>query len=166
MPLLIREATAADAGDLLRLIDALADYEHLPRPDAEARRRLADHGFAGGQPLFRALLVEEDGQPIGYAIWFFTYSTFLARPTLYLEDIFVLPDHRKRGSGGAIMRYLARTALAAGCGRMEWQVLDWNELALGFYRELGAKHMREWQPYRLTTAELEKLADEEGEGGA
>jgi GNAT superfamily N-acetyltransferase len=164
---LIREATARDAGTLLALIDALADYEHLPRPDEGARRRLEEHGFGRADPLFRAFLLEAGRKPIGYALYFFTYSTFLARPTLYLEDIFVLPDERRHGAGAALMRHLARTALNAGCGRLEWQVLDWNELALGFYDRLGAKHMREWLPYRLTREEMASLlADQEGEGGA
>ena len=162
----IREATAEDAGILQDLIDALADYEHLPRPSAEARRRLVEHGFGTGERLFRALLIEAVGKPAGYAIWFFTYSTFLAQPTLYLEDIFVLPDERGRGAGEALMRHLARTALEAGCGRMEWQVLDWNQLALGFYQRLGARRNHEWLPYRLLREDLERLAHQEGERGA
>lgn len=162
----MREATADDAGTLLELIDALADYEHLPRPDAEARRRLVVHGFGPGDGLFKAVLVEVGLRPVGYAIWFYTYSTFLARPTLYLEDIFVLPDDRRHGAGEALMRHLARTALAAGCGRMEWQVLDWNRPALGFYQRLGARHNREWLPYRLASDDLERLAHQEGEGGS
>ncbi|HEY8693067.1 MAG TPA: GNAT family N-acetyltransferase [Chloroflexota bacterium] len=162
----IREAIAADAVTLLGLVDALADYEHLPRPDAEARRRLVEHGFGQGERLFRALLVESGGRAVGYAIYFFTYSTFLARPTLYLEDIFVLPEERQHGYGAALIRHLARTALDAGCGRLEWQVLDWNELALGFYHKLGAKHMREWLPYRLTREDMARLADQGGESGA
>ncbi|HVA25937.1 MAG TPA: GNAT family N-acetyltransferase [Chloroflexota bacterium] len=101
-----------------------------------------------------------------YVIHFFTYSTFLARPTLYLEDIFVLPEERQHGAGVALMRHLARTALDAGCGRMEWQVLDWNELALGFYQRLGAKHLKEWLPYRLTRDDMARLANQEGKRGA
>ncbi|HLG69740.1 MAG TPA: GNAT family N-acetyltransferase [Chloroflexota bacterium] len=158
----IRAATAADAETLLSLIEALADYEHLPRPDAEARRRFAEHGF-GEQPLFHALLAEAGGRAIGYAIYFFTYSTFLARPTLYLEDIFVLPEERQHGAGTELMRHLARVALDKGCGRFEWQVLEWNQLARGFYEKLGATHLSEWLPYRLTRAEIEALAQEEGE---
>jgi GNAT superfamily N-acetyltransferase len=163
MEYLIREATAEDAETLLGLIDALADYEHLSRPDDEARGRLKEHGFGPGERLFRALLIQAGGQAIGYAIYFYTYSTFLARPTLYLEDVFVLPEQRQQGAGKALMRYLARTALATGCGRLEWQVLDWNQLALGFYQALGAKHMREWLPYRLTREEMALLADQEQE---
>ncbi len=153
----IRPATAADADTLLGLIDALADYEHLPRPDAEARGRLVDHAF-GEKPFFRAVLIESEGRPVGYAVYFFTYSTFLARPSLYLEDIFVLPEDREHGCGTALMRHLARVALDAGCGRMEWQVLDWNEPAIRFYERLGARRLQEWLPYRMTREELESLA--------
>jgi GNAT superfamily N-acetyltransferase len=156
----IREATAADAEGLLGLIDALADYEHLARPDAEARQRLVEHGFGGGERFFQALLLEIGGRPAGYAIYFFTYSTFLARPTLYLEDVFVLPEERQRGHGTALMRRLTRTALDAGCGRMEWQVLDWNEPSIRFYDGLGARRMEEWLPYRLTREEIERLLGE------
>ncbi|MFI5268815.1 MAG: GNAT family N-acetyltransferase [Chloroflexota bacterium] len=156
----IRQATAADAGALLGLIQALADYEHLPRPDDAARARFVEHGFGAGERYFRALLLETDGRAVGYAIWFLTYSTFLARPTLYLEDIFVLPEERGSGAGQALMRHLAGLALENGCGRMEWQVLDWNELALGFYKTLGAKHMREWLPYRLSREDMARLTDE------
>ena len=155
----IRPATGADAETLLGLIDSLADYEGLPRPNAEARGRLLEHAF-GPAPFFKALLVEAQGATAGYAIYFFTYSTFLARPTLYLEDVFVLPQLRTHGYGAALMRYLAREALAAGCGRFEWQVLDWNQLARGFYERLGARHMHEWLPYRLTREDMERLAEQ------
>jgi GNAT superfamily N-acetyltransferase len=156
MPVDIRQARTADAETLLGLIDALADYEHLPRPEAEARRRLVEDGF-GEPPRFQALILEADGRPVGYAIYFFTYSTFLARPTLYLEDVFMLPDERHRGHGTALMRHLARLALDAGCGRFEWQVLDWNEPSIRFYERLGAARMREWLPYRLTREDMERL---------
>lgn len=165
MDVTIRPVSEADAGTLLNLIDALADYEHLPRPDAVARARLVEHAF-GPEPYFRALLVEAGGQPVGYAIYFFTYSTFLAQPSLYLEDVFVLPEARRHGCGRAVMRYLAREALAAGCGRFEWQVLDWNTLARDFYEKLGARHMSPWLPYRMTREDLERLAQEDGEGSA
>jgi len=158
MDYVIRIAAAEDADTLLGLIDALADYEHLPRPDGEARRRLVEHGF-GGERLFRALLLEVGGRAVGYALYFFTYSTFLARPSLYLEDIFVLPEERNHGYGTALMRHLSREALKAGCGRMEWQVLDWNESSIRFYEGLGAKRMRDWLPYRLTPEAMERLVE-------
>jgi GNAT superfamily N-acetyltransferase len=152
----IRPAMSEDAGTLLALIDALADYEHLPRPDAEARRRLVDHAF-DGQQYFQALLLEAAGQAVAYALYFYTYSSFLARPTLYLEDVFVLPDHRHHGYGTAIMRHLVQQALDAGCGRLEWQVLHWNRLAIDFYERLGAKHLADWLPYRLAREDMEAV---------
>lgn len=153
---IIRPAGREDADALLSLVDALADYEHLPRPDAEARQRLSEHGF-GDDRYFHALLIEADGRPVGYALYFFTYSSFLARPSLYLEDIFVLPGERGRGYGQALLRRLIHEALAAGCGRMEWQVLDWNQSAIAFYEKLGAKHLAEWLPYRLTREQMLEL---------
>jgi GNAT superfamily N-acetyltransferase len=161
MECLIREAAAADAETLLHLIDALADYEHLPRPDEEARSRIVQHAFGPARYL-QALLVESSERPVGYAIYFFTYSTFLARPSLYLEDIFVLPQERKHGYGMALMKHLARVALEAGCGRLEWQVLDWNQLAIGFYERLGAKRLHEWLPYRMTREDMARLVDNQG----
>jgi GNAT superfamily N-acetyltransferase len=153
----VRPARIADAGALLALIDALADYEHLPRPDAAARERLVRDGF-GDRKRFDGFLAELDGRPVGYAIVFETYSSFLAKPTLYLEDVFVLPEARGRGVGRAFFRMLAAEALARGCGRMEWVVLDWNELAIGFYEALGARRMAEWYPYRLDVEGLERVA--------
>jgi GNAT superfamily N-acetyltransferase len=120
----IRRAGPEDAETVLRLIDALADYEHLPRPDREARERLVRDGFGQQQAAFEVLLAEFRGQPAGYALYFYTYSTFLARPTLYLEDIFILPEHRRHWLGAALMRRLAQEAVERGCGRMEWHVLD------------------------------------------
>jgi GNAT superfamily N-acetyltransferase len=153
----IRPATADDAGALLALVDALADYEKLERPSAEARRRLVRDGF-GVEPRFEAHLAELGGRAVGYAITFLTYSSFLALPTLYLEDLFVLPEARRQGAGRALFAFLAREALDRGCGRMEWAVLDWNQLAIDFYERLGARRMSEWRSYRLTADELRKVA--------
>lgn len=155
--ILVRAAEPADGDTLLTLIDALADYESLPRPDAAARRRLVDHAF-GPDRYFWALVAERGGQPVGYALYFFTYSSFLAQPTLYLEDIFVLPEHRGAGAGKALMRRLFQEAVAKDCGRMEWQVLDWNEPSIAFYQRLGAQHQKEWLPYRLLRDQLHALA--------
>jgi GNAT superfamily N-acetyltransferase len=155
----IRRAAAEDAETLLELIEALAEYERLAPPDAEARARLVEHGF-GARPRFEAYLVESDGVAVGYALVFETYSTFLARPTLYLEDLFVRTEARRRGAGGALLRFLAREAVRRGCGRMEWSVLDWNELAQGVYRKLGAQQLDEWRLCRLTGDALVRLADE------
>lgn len=145
----IRPAGPADFDVLLRLIDALADYEKLQRPDEHARARLRRDG-AGDAPLFRAYLGELDGSPVAYAITYRTYSSFLALPTLFLEDLFVLPDARGHGVGSALFRHVAGIAVDEGCGRMEWVVLDWNRVAIDFYERMGARRLDEWYTYRLT----------------
>ncbi len=157
----IRPLTPADVGVFLDLVDALADYEGLPRPDPEARERLAADALSA-PPKIHVLLAELDGRPAGYAAYFWAYSTFLARPTLYLEDIFVLPEARGRGVGRALMRTLARQALGNGCGRMEWLVLAWNHPAIAFYERLGATRLADWLPYRLPAEMLRQLAEEPG----
>jgi len=145
----VRKLQAADTARLLELIDGLADYEKLSRPDADARQRLAADAVAD-PPRFRTLLAEvDDGLVVGYAIYFFTYSTFRARPTLYLEDIFVLPEQRGHGAGVALFRACAREAVVLGCARMEWQVLSWNEPSIEFYKRLGARQLDDWLPFRL-----------------
>jgi GNAT superfamily N-acetyltransferase len=144
----VRPLQRADVPRLLELIDGLADYEKLPRPDAEARQRLAADALAD-PPRFRTLLAEVEGVLVGYAIYFFTYSTFRARPTLYLEDVFVLPESRGLGAGVALFRACAREAVAQKCARMEWQVLSWNEPSIVFYQRLGARHLDDWLPFRL-----------------
>ena len=158
----IRPLTPADVEAFLSLVDALADYERLPRPDPEARRRLTADALAT-PPRFHVLLAELDGRPVGYAAYFETYSTFLARPTLYLEDIFVLEEARGWGVGRALMGALAREAVRRGCGRMEWLVLAWNHPAMGFYERLGARRLDDWVPYRLTADDLARLAGESGD---
>ncbi len=158
--IVVRRAEAADAPVLLDLIDQLADYERLDRPDASARARLIEDGF-GASPRFAALIAETSGEAQGYAITFPTYSTFLARPTLYLEDIFVRPAARGRKIGAALFRHLARQAYDEGYGRLEWMVLDWNRLAIDFYERAGARRMVEWLPYRLTRDDLGRLLGEE-----
>jgi len=153
----IRPLNPDDVGAFIGLIEALADYEHLTAPDEGARQRLASDAFAS-PPLFYALLAEADGRAVGYAAYFLTYSTFLALPTLYLEDIFVLPEARRRGGGEALFRACAAEAVRRGCGRMEWQVLAWNDLALGFYQHLGASALHEdWRCYRLAGEALAQL---------
>jgi GNAT superfamily N-acetyltransferase len=144
----VRKLQAGDVSRLLELIDGLADYEKLARPDAQARDRLAADATAD-PPRFSTLLAEADGEVVGYAIYFFTYSTFRARPTLYLEDVFVLPERRGQGAGAALFRACAREAVAQGCARMEWQVLAWNTPSIEFYERLGARHMAGWLPFRL-----------------
>lgn len=156
MTLEIRPAAPGDGAALLDLVDALADYERLPRPDAGARTRLLRDGF-GPAPRFETLLARLDGRAVGYAVYLYTYSSFLARPTLWLEDLFVVPEARGRGVGRALLRRLGREAAAHECGRMEWAVLDWNRPAIEFYDRLGARPLGEWITYRLDGAALAAL---------
>lgn len=145
---IIRKARKADARSLLGLIASLADFEKLKRPSATARKRLVRDAF-GTHRRLEAVLAEAGGSPVGYAIIFEAYSSFLARPTLYLEDIFVLPEHRKRKIGLRLFQYCVREAKRRGCGRMEWVVLDWNVNAIRFYNNIGARRLKEWLPFRL-----------------
>jgi GNAT superfamily N-acetyltransferase len=153
----VRRAGREDAETLLALIRALAEYESLPPPDDAARDRLVAHGFSE-RPRFETFFAEIAGEPVGYAIVFETYSTFLARPTLFLEDLFIRPDARRQGAGSVLLKHLAAEAVRRGCGRMEWMVLDWNELAQNFYRQAGASQLDEWRLCRLTDAALARLA--------
>jgi len=153
----VRRAGPSDGPALLELVTALAEYEKLPPPDAGARDRLVRDGL-GPSPRFQLLLGELDGQVVAYAIYFHTYSTFLARPTLYLEDLFVRPDARQHGMGGALLGALADTALRDGCGRMEWAALTWNRLAIEFYERLGARTLEEWRTFRLEGDAIAALA--------
>jgi GNAT superfamily N-acetyltransferase len=153
----VRRATQADAESLWTLIDALAAYEKLEPPDAAAKERLLSD-MSGNRPRFEAYLGNVDGRDVGYAFVFETYSSFLAMPTLYLEDIFVLPEWRSRKVGYTLFRAMAAEAFRRGCGRMEWAVLDWNQLAIDFYERLGARQLREWHYYRLGREELKTLA--------
>jgi GNAT superfamily N-acetyltransferase len=153
--LTIRPGTPRDAVAIAALIRGLADYERLPQQTtAGAVRR---HGF-GRRRHFETLIGRLGGRPIGLALYTFTYSTFLARPTLWLEDLFVLPEARGRGAGLALLRALARIAVRRGCGRLEWSVLDWNRPAIRFYRRLGADLKPEWILTRLTGEPLRRLA--------
>jgi GNAT superfamily N-acetyltransferase len=158
MSVIVRAAGPSDVDAFLELVDALADYEELERPTPEARERLRRDGLGAGPRRFLAYLAEVDGRPVGYAIAFHTYSSFLALPTFYLEDLFVVPEARSRGVGRALFRFLAGEAVRAGCGRMEWAVLDWNRLAIDFYERLGARHLAEWHTYRLTREQLDLVA--------
>ena len=154
----IRRASREDFPILVELITALAHYEKLDPPDAGAQQRLLNDGWCD-QPRFEAWIATQGAEPAGYAIVFETYSTFLAQPTLYLEDIFVLPDRRSSGVGYALFKRLAKEAVDRGCGRMEWACLDWNELGLRFYDRLGARGLNDWKYFRLVRHELERLAD-------
>jgi GNAT superfamily N-acetyltransferase len=152
----IRAAGPADVPAILHLIRALAEYEKLSSEVEATETKLTQSLFPGGTTAAAAhcILVEADGAIAGFALYFFNYSTFLARPGLYLEDLFVQPEFRGRGLGKALLLHLAKIANQRGCGRMEWCVLDWNEPAIEFYESLGARRMREWQVCRLTGAAL------------
>jgi GNAT superfamily N-acetyltransferase len=161
-PFIWRRAMRADAEDLLELIVALANFEKLPPPDADGRKRLVEHGF-GERPKFESWLGFYHGveKPVAYAVLFEAYSTFRADPTLYLEDLFVLPEYRKRGIGSAFLRQCVQMAYERGCGRMEWTCLDWNTKAQAVYEALGARRLSEWYLYRLTREDMKKLLSEE-----
>ena len=153
----IETATVHDVPLLLRLIRALAEYERMSDAVVATEASLRDSLF-GTTPCAEAAIAHVDREAVGFALWFENYSTFLAKPGLYLEDLFVLPDWRGRGVGAALLRHLARIALERDYGRMEWSVLNWNEPALGFYRRIGAKPMDEWTVYRLTGEDIRNLA--------
>lgn len=155
----IRKAAIEDEQEMFSLVDSLADYEKLPRPDEDAKRRLSRDCF-DERPRFEAVLAEYDGHCVGYAFFFETYSSFLARPTLYLEDIFILPDYRKMKIGFKLFTHVMNEAYNRGCGRMEWTVLNWNSIAIDFYKSLHAKQMDEWQLFRMVRGDMEKLIDE------
>ena len=145
----VRKAVASDEPAIVALVDALADYEKLPRPTPEARTRLI-HDMFGPTSRIDCFLAFADGYPVGYAIVLETYSSFLALPTLYLEDLFILEEYRQRGIGRALFKTALDEAKRRGCGRMEWTVLDWNQLAIDFYNKIGGTHLKEWQIYRIT----------------
>jgi GNAT superfamily N-acetyltransferase len=155
----IRPAAPADAATIASLVRELADYEKLSH---EAHGTPADfqRELESPNPVIRVLIAEWNGEPAGFALYFFNFSTFVARPGLYLEDLFVRPALRSHGIGRALLRELARIARDRGCGRMEWAVLDWNEPALRFYRSLGARPMKEWIVHRLTADGISRLAGE------
>ena len=142
--------TADRFDDFIDLIQALAGYEQLAPPDAAAIERLRQDAL-GSRPRFEAALAFNDADnAVGYATWFHTYSTFLAKPTMYLEDLFVREEARKSGVGSALFDHVRALGAQRGCGRMEWQVLDWNTLARDFYRRRQATWMKEWLVYRIT----------------
>jgi GNAT superfamily N-acetyltransferase len=154
---LIRAATPKDGAAFIALVRALADFEKLPAPGDAAAQRLLEHAF-GEHPRFELRVVELGTELVAYAVYFETYSTFVARPSLYLEDLFVRSDARGRGIGKALLVFLARLALERGCGRFEWTVLDWNESARRFYRSLGANILEQWQLCRLDADALAAVA--------
>jgi len=156
----IREALENDIPILADLIKQLAIYEKMLDECIATEELYRKYGF-GKEAIFNSLLVEntsgEGPQHLGMALYYYTYSTFTGKPTLYLEDLFVLKDYRKRGIGTSLLKRLAEIALDKGCGRMEWSCLDWNEPSIKYYLSIGAKPMDEWTVYRLTPLELRKL---------
>jgi GNAT superfamily N-acetyltransferase len=156
----IRAARVADVPIILELIRDLATYERAPNEVRATEERLVDVLF-GEKPVAEVLLAFEGKSPVGFAVFFHNFSTWLGRPGLYLEDLFVKPEARGKGYGRALLVDLARIARDRGCGRMEWAVLDWNDPAIQFYRKLGAKPMEEWTVFRLTRDGIAELAKSE-----
>lgn len=153
----IRTAVESDIPLILSFIKSLAEYERMADKVVATEDRLRRTLF--GQPRFAEVLIGEDeGEPVGFALFFHNYSTFLAKPGLYLEDLFVKPEARGRGHGRALLARLARIARERDCGRLEWWVLDWNADAIGFYKKLGALPMDEWTVFRITGSALDDLA--------
>lgn len=154
----IKPATEVDVAVILQLIRELAEYERAPNDAIATEAGLRELLF-GEERSAHVLIARENEEPVGFAVYFFNFSTWLGRPGLYLEDLFVRPAHRAKGYGRALLVALAQIARERGCGRMEWAVLDWNEPAIQFYRKLGAKPMDEWTIFRLTSNEIAALAD-------
>lgn len=153
----IRTAIESDIPLILSFIKDLAEYERMADKVVATEERLRRTLF--GQPRFAEVLIgEEEGEPVAFALFFHNYSTFLAKPGLYLEDLFVKPQARGRGHGKAMLARLARIARERDCGRLEWWVLDWNADAIGFYKKLGALPMDEWTVFRITGSALDDLA--------
>jgi GNAT superfamily N-acetyltransferase len=159
MSLRIRPGELADVATIAELIRGLARYEKLEHDVVMTEEKLTDSLF-GERRYAETLIAEDEDEPVGFALFFHNYSTFLAQPGIYLEDLFVVPEHRSRGIGRALLERLAQVAVDRGCGRLEWSVLDWNRDAIGFYERLGAKPNSEWTVYRLTGEALHALAGE------
>ncbi|HEV2842332.1 MAG TPA: GNAT family N-acetyltransferase [Chthoniobacterales bacterium] len=153
----IRTTTEADVPIILSLIRELADYERAPDAVVTTERGLREVLY-GAKRSAEVLLALEEGEPVGFAVYFYSFSTWLGRPGLYLEDLFVRPTARGKGYGRALLERLAQIAQERGCGRMEWAVLDWNDPAIQFYKKLGAEPMNEWTVFRLTQEGIAKLA--------
>lgn len=158
----IRPATTADIGIMLGFITELAIYEKAEH-EIIANEELLQRTLFGEHRYAEALIAEYGAEPVGFALYFFSYSTWLAKPGLYLEDLYVSPEHRKRGAGKALFKSLARIAVDRDCGRFEWSVLDWNQPAIDFYEMMGAKPQSEWIKYRLSGAQLNSVAVTDGE---
>jgi GNAT superfamily N-acetyltransferase len=155
----IRKATLEDIPLILDLIRELAEYERAPQEAVATAEDLRRDGFSS-EPRFYVEIAEWRGEAAGFALWYFNYSTWLGRPGLYLEDLFVRPRFRRKGIGKALLTHLAKVAIGKGCGRYQWQVLDWNTPAIEFYESLGARAMKEWIPMRVTGNALKKLGEQ------
>jgi GNAT superfamily N-acetyltransferase len=153
----IRRATAADAAEILAFIRALAAFERAPDAVTATEEGLIRDGF-GPHPFYHCLIAEHEGKPAGFAFYFFNYSTWVGRPGIYVEDLFVHPEFRRLGIGKALLKEVAAIALEHGCQRMQWEVLDWNTPAIDFYRALGAEFLDEWRNVRLSGEPLARLA--------
>ncbi len=156
----LRSATEHDLGTILMFIRALGKYERLEHQVVATEALLRAHLF-GPRPMAEVVLAERDGTPVGFALFFSNFSTFLGRPGLYLEDLYVHEHERGRGVGRRLLEYLAALAIDRGWGRMEWAVLDWNESAIGFYRRLGATLLEDWRICRLTGEALKQLTNDD-----
>jgi GNAT superfamily N-acetyltransferase len=153
----LRSATRNDVPVIAELIRGLARFEKLEQEVVMTEDLLAA-GLFGERPYAEVVLAEDDGRPVGFALFFHNFSTFLGRPGIYLEDLFVLPEQRGQGIGRMLLAHLARLAVERGCGRLEWAVLDWNQDAIKFYERLGARPNSDWTVYRLTGEALTGLA--------
>jgi GNAT superfamily N-acetyltransferase len=153
----IRTATEADVPEILAFVRALAAYERAPDAVKATEEDLRAHGF-GPNPYFHCLIAEQDGRPAGFAFYFFDYSTWIGRPGIYLEDIFVYPEFRGLGIGKSLLQRVAAIAVEKGCARLKWEVLDWNTPAIDFYSAMGAEFMKEWRTMRVTGENLAHLA--------
>ena len=153
----IRPATAKDAGLIVQFVRDLAKYEREPKAAVATEQDFIRDGF-GVDPKFKVVLAQWDGEPAGFALFFYNYSTWQGRPGLYLEDLFVKPEFRGKGIGKALLLHLAKIAVDNNCGRYQWQVLDWNTPALDFYKSLGAEIMKEWLTMRVEGDALQRLA--------
>jgi GNAT superfamily N-acetyltransferase len=157
MPTTIRPATPADIPQILAFIRALAAYEREPDAVTATEAGLLMDGF-GPHPFYSCLMAEQDGRPAGFALYFFNYSTWMGRPGLYLEDLFVPPEFRGLGIGKALLKKVAAFAVEQGCRRLQWEVLDWNTPAIDFYRAMGAEFLDEWRNVRVSGEALTRLA--------
>ncbi len=153
-----------DVAQILAFIRALAAFERAPDAVSATEEGLLRDGF-GATPFYHCLIAEQDGQPAGFAFYFFNYSTWVGRPGIYLEDLFVQPEFRGRGIGKALLRRVAAIALEQGCRRLQWEVLDWNTPAIEFYRAMGAEFLDEWRNVRLDREALIRLASEAAPAG-